>query len=171
MVLLSWVCFLLSLSTSCQGDDAGFPVSGGDADGGTSDSAGADEYGRDAPPEAAAACADPLMFRTGGFCIDARPALIATGVQRDAVSWNAASETCVARGARLCTEEERESSCAAAGDKADFCSGPADTWEWSAGSCSTTTYRRSACCNAAAGFRECSTKPSTRASYHCCSPN
>ncbi len=48
------------------------------------------------------------MFRSGAICIDQRPALLADGSQAPALSWDAASAACATRGARLCTEAERE---------------------------------------------------------------
>jgi hypothetical protein len=112
----------------------------------------------------------PFMFRSGSICIDKQPALLGDGSQGLAVSWADANTLCTARGARLCTEAEREGACPGGQEPSDggnqtFCSGPANTWEWSAGC--VGEHRRSPCCAVAQGFGEC-TVVAMEASYRCC---
>lgn len=120
----------------------------------------------------------PLMFRSGAICIDQRPALLADGSQAPALSWDAASAACATRGARLCTEAEREAACPGGPEPSNganytFCNGPADTWEWSSAACSSAGHCRSPCCNggSASGYAcnyDACDQTTPAASYHCC---
>lgn len=148
--------------------------SGGEEDSGTEMAAGGaiGAGGADAGDVTADAQFAPqcplLMFLSGSTCIDEQPALLGDGTQGPAVDFQEAVAACAARGVRLCTESERENSCSDAG--ANFCAGPADTWEWSAGGCSSTGERRSPCCTVSHGFGECDAPSSGQlSSYRCCS--
>lgn len=119
----------------------------------------------------------PLMFKFGSVCIDKQPALHADGSQGAAVSWTEAVTICEARGARLCTEAEREAACpdgqVSLNTPANgfYCGGPASTWEWSSAPCSNNGHCLSPCCNATAYpcvYTACTTDLVKPQSYRCC---
>ena len=115
----------------------------------------------------------PLMLLSGSVCVDKRPALHADGSQGTATSWDEAKMLCAARGTRLCSESERETSCPggqepAAGLNAEFCTGPSSTWEWSTSSACAEGRCVSPCCNATTFPCQCSEEPTKAHSFRCC---
>lgn len=114
--------------------------------------------------DAGSACREHMVYR-GNYCIDERPAIYVNGDQGVAVSWGSANDACATRGLRLCSEQERESTCGLVPYET-FCVGPADTWEWSTTPC--PGRRVSPCCTVQQGFGECSTDETKLQSFHCC---
>lgn len=116
----------------------------------------------------------PLMIPHGAYCVDTRPALHADGSQGGAVSWQEALTICEARGARLCTEEEREDACPDGQvslntpANADFCGGPASTWEWSGSAACSGGRCLSPCCNTVNYPCQCSAPAEQLQGYRCC---
>lgn len=134
-------------AAGAAGSDAGLGGSAGQvADAGLDGDAGEAEAGEDAGP------CGPLMLLSGSVCVDKQPALHADGSQGPAVSWADAVTICEARGARLCTQQEREDACPGGpeptpnGANHAYCLGPDFSWEWSESACSTGRCR-SPCCN------------------------
>lgn len=132
--------------------------------------AGAEDSGVDAV-EASDPCG-PLMLLSGSVCVDKRPALHADGNQGSAVSFAEAVAICEGRGARLCTEAEREGACPggqepAGGANAAFCTGPANTWEWSDAPCAIG-HCLSPCCNASQNKCQCESPTIQQQSFRCC---
>lgn len=168
----------LYLASSDAGTDAASELDGsGGSAGSTGGTAGSVlDAATEVTPEAAPEC-PALMFRAGSICIDKQPALLGDGSQSSGVSFADAKTICTARGARLCTEAEREASCPGGpeptpnGANHIFCFAPGlDTQEWSATTC-TSGQCRSPCC--AADKYPCSlggvcdsTTPT--GSFHCC---
>jgi hypothetical protein len=153
---------LLLLLSGCSLIVDGKLYTGGDA--------GGDATAADAPPDAGDATPDadpcgPLMVRVGSYCVDQAPLLLPDGSQGAPVTYEDAVLVCAARGARLCTEAEREAACDVV-EQPRYCSA-ADSWEWSADGCTAPERRRSPCCTVDQGFGECTAVVPT-ASYHCC---
>lgn len=149
---------------------------GGAGTGGSAGAAGAGgvagaDSGVDAV-EASDPCG-PLMLLSGSVCVDKRPALHADGSQGSAVSFAEAEAICEGRGARLCTEAEREGACpegqaTMSGGNAEFCSGPSNTWEWSSSTSCTDGRCKSPCCNSVTNPCHCSVPPTEALGYRCC---
>jgi hypothetical protein len=125
--------------------------------------------------DASFACPSSMMQGAGAYCIDKQPALLANGEQGLDVSWSDANAICAGRGARLCTQEEREAACPGGQVSSNspnqlFCNGPAATWEWSATACSGPGHCRTPCCNSV--LYPCVTDAcdavTAKSSYHCC---
>lgn len=175
------------------GSDAGFGGAGGQAGhagvggtssfGGTAGGAAAAGMGggggeAGAGGDAALECSPGTVrgsLGSGDFCIDAQPALVKVGQQGPSISFLSAVTSCESRGMRLCTQQERESSCPGGQEPSEganntFCSGPAGTWEWSATVCTSPGHCRTPCCNSVA--YPCDTNVcdnvTADASYHCC---
>lgn len=148
---------------SDAGGVAGAAGAAGAGAGGVAGAAGdASEAGGDAD---AGACPAHMLDR-GTYCIDDRPAIYVSGQQGAAVPWQNANDNCVIRGLRLCTEDERESSCGLV-PYDNFCLGPANTWEWSAANCSAG-QRISPCCAVVQGYGMCDSDETKLQSFHCC---
>ena len=115
-----------------------------------------------------------LMVRSGDVCVDKQPALHADGSQDAAVSWTEAVTICEVRGARLCTEAEREGACPDGQVSLDtpangvYCGGPASTWEWSSSTSCPDGRCKSPCCNSVTNPCHCSVPPTEALSYRCC---
>ncbi len=108
------------------------------------------------------------MIESGPTCVDERPAMYADGSQGIGLAWEQALALCSARGARLCTEYERESACPDEGPSRDsYCEGPNATWEWSDGQLCTEQRRISPCCTVAQGFGQCD-DGWKQGSFRCC---
>lgn len=131
----------------------------------------------DAAVNADASPCGPLMVLSGSICVDKQPALHADGSQGSAVSFTEAVTICEARGARLCTEAEREAACPDGQVSLDtpangsYCGGPASTWEWSGGKCIDGASCRSPCCNTkvfACGTNACADYAEWESSFRCC---
>lgn len=146
------------------GGSAGWPETGGAGAGGAAGSTDA------------AVCPDH-MIAVGNVCVDDRPALLGDGSQGPAVSWSDALAICTARGLRICREAERELGCpggqiSSNGTNSEYCSGPANTWEWSGAECTNTGgHCLSPCCNAVlypCKYDACDTGLDTKQSYRCC---
>lgn len=116
----------------------------------------------------------PLMVLSGSVCVDERPALHGDGSQGAAVSWTEAVTICEARGARLCTEAEREAACPNGQYSQDltgkdvYCGGPANTWEWSSSTSCADGRCKSPCCNSVTNPCHCSVPPTDALGYRCC---
>ena len=132
---------------------------------------GVQEGGNDAPSDAGPC--GPLMILSGSVCVDKQPALLANGSQGPAVSWAEAVTICEGRGARLCTEGEREGACPGGqatfdGGNDTFCSGPMNTWEWSSSTSCADGRCKSPCCNSVTNPCHCSVPPTDALSFRCC---
>lgn len=132
------------------GEAGGLSGGSGGASGGSGEDAGTPDAAPDAAPDAGPC--GPLMIQSGLVCVDKQPALHADGSQGVAVSFAEAVTICEARGARLCTQQEREGACPGGpeptpnGANHVFCQGPDLSWEWSEVNC-PTGHCRSPCCN------------------------
>ena len=167
----------VSLFGSADGGDAGGAAgAAGAASTGGGGAAGAVvDAGVDVPAdvEDAGPCG-PLMLLSGSVCIDKQPALHADGSQGAAVSWVEAMTICEARGARLCTEAEREGACPNGQYSLDptakemYCSGPANTWEWSSSMSCSDGRCKSPCCNSLTNPCQCNIPPTESLSSRCC---
>ena len=137
---------------------------------GDSDASSGGAAGADASPGPCGA----LMFQSGSICIDKQPALHVDGSQGSAVSFTEAVTICEARGARLCTEAEREAACPNGQYSQDptgkevYCSGPAATWEWSSSASCSDGRCLSPCCNSATNPCQCGQPVGQLQSYRCC---
>lgn len=149
----------------------GASSSGGDFGGGSSAAGGVGGTSSDGAADAD--LCGPLMILSGSVCVDRQPALHADGSQGPAVSFTAAVTICEARGARLCTEAEREGACpggqtSSNGLNATFCGGPANTWEWSSSASCVDGRCVSPCCNSVLYPCQCSQPATDLRSYRCC---
>lgn len=165
MVGMKHVAVIAQLLVACGGSSTN-PIFGAGT-GGAAGSAGvAGEAGVGAAGVAGQAGCPEHMLDRGTYCIDDRPALYVSGQQGIAVAWQNANDNCTIRGLRLCTEDERESSCGETSYDS-FCSGPANTWEWSATGCADGR-RLSPCCGVVQGYGSCDLDETKLESFHCC---
>ena len=183
-------CLVLALTLLLAGcgSSSTNPMFGAPGSGGSGSSAGAagaagsgSEAGAtttmDAGDDAPNSCPAHMRLGSGAFCIDVQPALLSDGSQGVAVDWISATETCATRGLRLCNQDEREGSCpdgisaSNTGANGEFCTGPAETWEWGGDVdvCASGQRRRSPCCNTGYSptYTTCANE-STLLSFHCC---
>lgn len=133
---LAGACALAIVGAACSSQSTNPVASGGTSGlGGTAGSSGqgggnGGASGGDAGADASPGPCGALMFKSGSVCIDKQPALHADGSQGAAVAWNEAVTICEARGARLCTDAEREGACPNGQYSQDltgkdlYCSGP-----------------------------------------------
>ncbi len=175
---LAGACALAIAGAACSSQSTNPAASGGTSGvGGTAGSSGGGPggaIGGDAGADAASDPCGPLMFKSGSVCIDKQPALHADGSQGAAVAWNEAVTICEARGARLCTEAEREAACPNGQYSLDptakemYCGGPANTWEWSSSTSCADGRCKSPCCNSVTNPCHCSVPPTETLGYRCC---
>lgn len=182
MIDMKRIAFLALFLVAC-GEPFEAPLFTGTATGGEAGSAGSNagssaggaaglDAGEDSTSADAAPCG-PLMVQYGGVCVDSRPALLADGAQGPAVSWEQAQEICAGRGARLCSEDEREGGCPDGQMSLDtpansiYCGGPAATWEWSSSAACADGRCVSPCCNSVSNPCQCNSAVEFL-SFRCC---
>jgi hypothetical protein len=180
-------CIVLLLAIGCSSETINFGEGTGDgggeagaASGGAAGAAGSGGLGGedgavvDAGVDADTGPCGPLMLLSGSVCVDKQPALHADGSQGAAVSWVEAVTICEGRGARLCTEAEREGACPNGQYSLDptakemYCSGPANTWEWSSSTLCSDGRCKSPCCNSLTNPCQCSIPLTESLGFRCC---